>query len=82
MSRIDSVELALSKAKLHGHSLSGAVAASDAFFPFPDSVEVLAKAGISCIIAPRGAKRDADAINAANVAKITLLFALDRHFRH
>jgi len=82
MSRVDSVELALAKAKTHSHNLQGAVAASDAFFPFPDGPETLAKAGITSIIAPRGAKRDADAVAVCNQLKVSLLFTADRHFRH
>lgn len=82
MSRIDSVELALHKARTHNHDLSGAVAASDAFFPFPDSVETLAEAGVSAIIAPSGAKRDEDSVKAADRSQIALLFVGDRHFRH
>jgi phosphoribosylaminoimidazolecarboxamide formyltransferase / IMP cyclohydrolase len=82
MSRIDSVELALSKAQRHGHEITGAVAASDAFFPFPDSVETLAQHGVRCIVAPRGAKRDDEVIAAANRAGVALLFTEYRHFRH
>lgn len=82
MSRIDAVEVALMKAKFHGHDLHGAVAASDAFFPFADGVETLAGAGIGAVIAPRGAKRDADCVAAAERGGISLLFAADRHFRH
>jgi phosphoribosylaminoimidazolecarboxamide formyltransferase/IMP cyclohydrolase len=82
MSRIDSVEVALHKAATHKHNLEGAVAASDAFFPFPDSVSTLAQAGIVAIIAPGGAKRDEDAIAEANKHNIALIFAEDRHFKH
>jgi phosphoribosylaminoimidazolecarboxamide formyltransferase/IMP cyclohydrolase len=82
MSRIDSVELALSKAKLHGHLLKDAVAASDAFFPFPDSLETFAKDGVSCVIAPGGSKRDNEVIAVADRLGIALLFASERHFRH
>lgn len=82
MSRIDSVEVALMKARIHGHDLKGAVAASDAFFPFPDSVQTLAQNGIKAIVAPRGAKRDAEAIATADTEGISLLFVEDRHFRH
>jgi phosphoribosylaminoimidazolecarboxamide formyltransferase/IMP cyclohydrolase len=82
MSRIDSVELALSKAKLHQHSLEGAVAASDAFFPFTDNVETLAKAGITAIISPAGARRDSEVAELADRLKVSLLFTNDRHFRH
>jgi phosphoribosylaminoimidazolecarboxamide formyltransferase/IMP cyclohydrolase len=82
MSRIDSVELAIRKAKLHGHLLNGAVAASDAFFPFPDSVETLAGEGITCVVAPAGARRDDDVKAVANAKNVSLFFASDRHFRH
>jgi phosphoribosylaminoimidazolecarboxamide formyltransferase/IMP cyclohydrolase len=82
MSRIDSVEVALLKSRTHDHNLQGAVAASDAFFPFPDSISTLADAGITAIIAPGGAKRDEDAIAEANKHNIALLFAEDRHFKH
>ena len=82
MSRVDSAEIAVHKAKLHGHDLKGAVAASDAFFPFPDGLEFLAAQGISAIIAPGGAKRDSEVIEAANRLGVALLFAPDRHFRH
>jgi len=82
MSRIDSAELAVSKARTHDHNLSGAVAASDAFFPFPDTVEFLAKSGITAIIAPGGAKRDPEVIAVADALGIALIFTTDRHFRH
>jgi phosphoribosylaminoimidazolecarboxamide formyltransferase/IMP cyclohydrolase len=82
MSRIDSVEVAIQKAKLHGHVLDGAVAASDAFFPFPDSVETLAKEGIRCIVSPAGARRDDETKATAVKHGVSLFFASDRHFRH
>ena len=82
MSRIDSVELSISKAKLHGHVLAGAVCASDAFFPFADSIETLASAGITAIVAPKGAKKDAEVVELANKLGMSLVFTTDRHFRH
>jgi phosphoribosylaminoimidazolecarboxamide formyltransferase/IMP cyclohydrolase len=82
MSRIDSIELAIHKAKTHGHLLSGAVAASDAFFPFPDSVETLAQEGITCIVSPAGARRDDEVKSVAQAKNVSLFFAMDRHFRH
>lgn len=82
MSRIDSVELAIRKAKLHGHLLNGAVAASDAFFPFPDSVATLGSEGVTCVVAPAGARRDDEVKAVANERGISLFFASDRHFRH
>ncbi|NMC63728.1 MAG: bifunctional phosphoribosylaminoimidazolecarboxamide formyltransferase/IMP cyclohydrolase [SAR324 cluster bacterium] len=82
MSRIDSTEIAISKARTHGHFLVRAVAASDAFFPFPDSVEALAQAGVTAIVTPFGAMRDGETIEMANKYEMALLFAPDRHFRH
>jgi phosphoribosylaminoimidazolecarboxamide formyltransferase/IMP cyclohydrolase len=82
MSRIDSIELALRKAKMHGHLLSGACAASDAFFPFPDSIDALAEEGITCIVSPAGSRRDEEVRTAAVNRSISLFFASDRHFRH
>lgn len=82
MSRIDSAEVAVMKAKTHNHDLNGAVAASDAFFPFPDTIEFLAAQGVKAIVAPSGAKRDQDAIDACDKLGISLLFVTDRHFRH
>lgn len=82
MSRIDSTEIAISKARTHGHFMVRAVAASDAFFPFADSVESLAQAGISAIVAPSGAMRDGEVIEMANKYDLALIFAPDRHFRH
>lgn len=82
MSRIDSIELAIRKAKLHGHLLDGAVAASDAFFPFPDSIDALAAEGISCVVSPAGARRDDDVKAAATAKNVSLFFATDRHFKH
>ena len=82
MSRIDSTELAISKARTHEHFMVQAVAASDAFFPFPDSVEKLAQAGITAIVAPSGAMRDGETIETANKYNMALVFTSDRHFRH
>lgn len=82
MSRIDSVEVALMKARLHEHDLTGGVAASDAFFPFPDALDALANAGITAVVAPSGAKRDPEVIAAADAAGVVLFHTSDRHFRH
>ena len=82
MSRIDALELAISKAKTHGHSLRDCVCASDAFFPFPDSIEKLSEIGARAVIAPSGAKRDEEIVQLAQRLGLTLLFAKDRHFRH
>ena len=77
--RIDAVRLALAKA---GPSARGAVLASDAFFPFADSIEPIAAAGIAAIIQPGGSKRDAEVIAAADAAAIPMVFSSRRHFRH
>lgn len=82
MSRIDSVELAISKARRHGHDLRGAAAASDAFFPFADNIEALAEAGVAAVVAPSGAKRDPEVAAAAEAKGVSLYFAQDRHFYH
>ncbi len=82
MSRIDSVEISVSKALMHGNPLQGAVAASDAFFPFPDSIQHLAKQGIKAVVAPSGSKRDEEVIATANELGLALLFTNERHFKH
>jgi len=82
MSRIDSIELSISKARFHGHDLKNAVCASDAFFPFSDSLEALAKQGVRAVISPRGAKRDDEVVQAAKKLGLSLYFVNDRHFRH
>lgn len=82
MSRIDSLEVAMMKCAVHGHDTKGAVAASDAFFPFFDCLEIMAAKGIAAVIAPSGAKRDPEVIECADKLGLVLLFAGDRHFRH
>lgn len=79
MSRVDSVEIALQKA---GDRAKGAVLASDAFFPFPDSIERAAMAGIAAIIQPGGSKRDDEVIAACNERGIPMIFTGRRHFKH
>ena len=81
-SRVGAVEIASANAKLFGHSLKGAVMASDAFFPFPDSVEEAAKAGIKGVVQPGGSIRDEEVIKAADELGITMVFTGKRHFRH
>lgn len=78
-SRVDAVRSALEKA---GERARGGVLASDAFFPFPDSIELIAKAGIAAIVQPGGSKRDPEVIAAADVAGIPMVFTSRRHFRH
>jgi phosphoribosylaminoimidazolecarboxamide formyltransferase/IMP cyclohydrolase len=79
MSRVVSVEIAAKKA---GDRARGAVMASDAFFPFPDGVEVAAAAGISAIAQPGGSKKDAEVIAAADAAGMAMVLTGVRHFRH
>lgn len=82
MSRIDSAFIAAQKAEQAHLPLDNAVMASDAFFPFRDSVDAAAKAGIRAIIQPGGSIRDQDVIDAANEAGIAMIFTGRRHFRH
>lgn len=79
MNRVQSVRLALDQA---GEGSRGAVLASDAFFPFPDSIETAAAAGISAIAQPGGSKKDQDVIDKANELGIAMIFTGTRHFRH
>ncbi|HSU88171.1 MAG TPA: bifunctional phosphoribosylaminoimidazolecarboxamide formyltransferase/IMP cyclohydrolase, partial [Terriglobia bacterium] len=79
MSRIDSVKLSVEKAQ---PTAKGSVLASDAFFPFRDSVDEAAKAGITAIIQPGGSVRDAEVIDAANELGIAMIFTGLRHFKH
>jgi phosphoribosylaminoimidazolecarboxamide formyltransferase/IMP cyclohydrolase len=82
MSRVDSARIAVVKADQAGLSVSGAVAASDAFFPFRDGVDVLAQAGASAVIQPGGSVRDAEVIAAADEHGLAMVFTGVRHFRH
>ncbi len=82
MSRVDSVKIARMKAAEAGLDLSGSVAASDAFFPFADNVEEIAKAGATAIIQPGGSVRDSESIEAANKFNISMVFTGIRHFKH
>jgi phosphoribosylaminoimidazolecarboxamide formyltransferase/IMP cyclohydrolase len=79
MSRVDSCELALRKAQL---PTAGTVAASDAFFPFRDGLDVLATAGVRGVVQPGGSKRDDEVIAAADEHGIAMLFTGMRHFKH
>jgi len=81
-SRVDALNQAVEKARRLGFDLKGAVMASDAFFPFPDCVEIAGQAGITAIIQPGGSVRDKDSIDAANRLKIAMVFTGIRHFRH
>jgi phosphoribosylaminoimidazolecarboxamide formyltransferase/IMP cyclohydrolase len=79
MSRVDSVEIALRKA---GDRAKGGVLASDAFFPFPDSIELAAKAGIAAVIQPGGSVKDPEVVAACNERGLAMLLTGRRHFKH
>jgi phosphoribosylaminoimidazolecarboxamide formyltransferase/IMP cyclohydrolase len=79
MSRVDAVEISIKKA---GERSQGSVLASDAFFPFADSIEVAAAAGVVAIIQPGGSMRDQEVIDACNQHGIAMVFTGNRHFRH
>ena len=81
-SRVGSVEIAVANARLFGHSLEGAVMASDAFFPFPDSMEEAAKVGLKAVVQPGGSIRDKEVIKAADELGVAMVFTGKRHFRH
>jgi phosphoribosylaminoimidazolecarboxamide formyltransferase/IMP cyclohydrolase len=82
MSRVDSSRIAAIKAKNAGLSLRGSVAASDAFFPFRDGLDVIAKMGAKAVIQPGGSMRDDEVIAAADGHGIAMVFTGMRHFRH
>ena len=79
MSRVEAVELAVRRA---GDRVQGSVLASDGFFPYPDSVEVAARAGVRAIVQPGGSVKDSEAIAAADAAGVAMVFTGERHFRH
>lgn len=81
-SRVDALRQAIDKAKAFNLPLDGAVMASDAFFPFADSVEIANKAGIKAVIQPGGSIRDADSIDYCNAHGMSMVFTGVRHFKH
>ena len=82
-SRLDSCKIAVQKAKeFQSSKIKNSIAASDAFFPFADGINALIKAGIKTIVQPGGSIRDQEVINAANKAKIKMIFTGIRHFNH
>ena len=82
MSRFDAAKLAVQRAAFHGHSIEGAVGASDAFLPFPDTLEVLSEAGVTGLVQPGGSIKDKDVIESANASGVTMVMTGERHFRH
>jgi len=81
-SRVDALRQAIEKAKHFGFDLNGAVMASDAFFPFKDSIEIAYEAGIRSVIQPGGSIRDQETIDFCNENKIAMVFTGIRHFKH
>ncbi len=81
-SRIDAVNQAIEKAERFGFGVEGAALASDAFFPFPDSVEIASKAGISSFIQPGGSVKDQLSIDFCNDHGLSMVFTGKRHFKH
>jgi phosphoribosylaminoimidazolecarboxamide formyltransferase/IMP cyclohydrolase len=79
VNRVDSCELAVSRGDLR---VRGSVAASDAFFPFADGLEVLINAGVRAVVQPGGSVRDEEIIAVAKQAKLTMFFTGERHFYH
>ncbi|GHT21904.1 bifunctional purine biosynthesis protein PurH [Planctomycetales bacterium] len=79
MSRIDSTGIAIKKA---GDRIRGSVLSSDAFFPFPDSIHLIAAYGIKAVVQPGGSRNDAAVIEACNEHKIPMIFTEQRHFKH
>ncbi|MDB5239492.1 MAG: bifunctional phosphoribosylaminoimidazolecarboxamide formyltransferase/IMP cyclohydrolase PurH [Spirosoma sp.] len=81
-SRVDALRQAIEKARAFGFDLTGAVMASDAFFPFPDCVEIAAQAGITAVVQPGGSVRDQDSINYCDQNGMAMVTTGVRHFKH
>ncbi len=81
-SRVDSLRQAIEKAESFGFSLKGAVMASDAFFPFPDCVEIASKVGIEAVVQPGGSVKDQDSIDFCDSHNMAMVFTGVRHFLH
>ena len=81
-SRVDAVNQAIEKAERFGFSLAGSVLASDAFFPFPDSVEIASKAGVSAFVQPGGSVKDQLSVDYCNENGLSMVFTRKRHFKH
>jgi phosphoribosylaminoimidazolecarboxamide formyltransferase/IMP cyclohydrolase len=82
MSRVDSVRIAIDKAREAGAAIDGAALASDAFFPFADGPQAAIDAGVRCVIQPGGSVRDPEVVEAADAAGISMVFTHRRHFKH
>ena len=81
-SRVDALRQAIHKAQSFEFSLAGAVMASDAFFPFPDCVEIADNAGITAVIQPGGSIKDTLSIDYCNDHNMSMVFTGNRHFKH
>lgn len=81
-SRVDALKQAIEKARSFNFDLKGAVMASDAFFPFPDCVEIAHKAGIAAVVQPGGSIKDKDSIEYCNSSGMAMVFTGNRHFKH
>ena len=81
-SRVDALKQAIVKANAFGMDLKGAVMASDAFFPFPDCVEIAHNAGIRAVVQPGGSIRDKDSIDFCNAHGMAMVITGNRHFKH
>ena len=81
-SRVDALKHAIEKAQGFGFDLNGAVMASDAFFPFPDCVEIAHKAGVTAVIQPGGSVRDAESVQYCNDNDVAMVITGFRHFKH
>ncbi|HYD92584.1 MAG TPA: bifunctional phosphoribosylaminoimidazolecarboxamide formyltransferase/IMP cyclohydrolase PurH, partial [Flavobacterium sp.] len=81
-SRVDALKQAIIKANSFGFNLNGSVMASDAFFPFPDCVEIAHEAGIKSVIQPGGSVKDQESIDYCNVNGMAMVFSGTRHFKH
>ncbi|WP_462264771.1 bifunctional phosphoribosylaminoimidazolecarboxamide formyltransferase/IMP cyclohydrolase [Mucilaginibacter sp.] len=81
-SRVDALRQAIEKANAFGFNLNGAVMASDAFFPFPDCVEIAANAGITAVLQPGGSIKDQDSVDMSNQKGIAMVATGVRHFKH
>jgi phosphoribosylaminoimidazolecarboxamide formyltransferase/IMP cyclohydrolase len=81
-SRIDALKQAIEKAETFGFSLEGSVMASDAFFPFPDCVELASNAGVKAVVQPGGSIKDQDSIDYCNANQIAMVMTGVRHFKH
>lgn len=81
-SRVDALRQAIAKAISFGFDLNGAVMASDAFFPFPDCVEIAQQAGITAVVQPGGSVKDKESVDFCNKENVAMVFTGTRHFKH